>query len=64
MILICVVQISMFLNLENDLDAYTCTALKVLICTFNSDLKTLILNKNHQITTLSKDEHTQIVLQE
>jgi hypothetical protein len=51
-------------NNLKELDAHTCIALKELRCSSNTDLKKLILNTNHQITTLYKDDHTQIVLKE
>ena len=51
-------------NKMKELDAHTCLALKELHCYNNGSLKTLILDKNHQITTLYKDDHTQIVLHE
>ena len=50
-------------NNLKELDLYSCLALRELFCYDNSDLKTLILNKNHQ-TNVRKDAHTQIVLKE
>ena len=49
-------------NHLKELDTQTCLALQSLDCSNSSDLKTLILDKNHQITTLYKDDHTEIVL--
>jgi len=51
-------------NNLKELDLYTCLALRELNCFNNNDLKTLILNKNHQITTLNKDSHTEIILKD
>jgi len=53
-----------YANDLKELDLYSCLALKELRCMDNKDLKTLTINKNHQITILYKDEHTEIVLKE
>ena len=56
------ITLSVYFNNLEALDAHTCLALNNLYTFGNSDLKTLTLNKNHQITTLCKDDHTEIVL--
>jgi len=51
-------------NQLKELDLYACLELQTLRCFENADLKKLILNKNHQISYLHKDDHTEIVLKE
>jgi len=51
-------------NKLKELDVHSCLEITYLFCRNNDDLKTLILNKNHKITTLDKDDHTEIVLKE
>ena len=46
------------------LDVSSCFNLNYLYCYDNNDLNTLTMNMNQHFTTLSKDDHTQIVLKD